>query len=138
MRAEPFVPEPGLSARRIGAERREHVDELRAIRLIEPGETARLEALEVLVERIDENPERQLSFELRRAPGEHEVASLLGAHGQLGEQACLAHPQLAYQRERRRAFCSTSVRARSSELSSLVRPTSVSPKLGTGGVRRGA
>ena len=78
--------------------------ELRAIGLGKRGQTAGVEPFEVFVERIDEYPERQLSLELRRAPRQHEVPSLLGARGQLGEQACLAHPRLAYERERGRVI----------------------------------
>ena len=55
-------------------ERREHALRARRGRRRERFEPARLETLEVLVERIHEDPERHVALELGRGPGEHELA----------------------------------------------------------------
>ena len=52
-------------------------------------------ALEVLVERVDEDPVRQVALELRGATEEHEPAAVLGAPPELGEQRGLADPRVA-------------------------------------------
>ena len=58
--------------------------------------------LDVLVERVDEHPERQVALELGRAAREHDVAALVRAGGELGQQPRLADPRLADQLERSR------------------------------------
>src|SRR5215210_9335340 len=63
----------------------------------------RLEPSDVLLERVDEHPERQVSLELRRRAGEDEVPGRLGLAGELAEQARLADPWLADEHDRRRA-----------------------------------
>ena len=57
--------------------------------------------MDVLVERIDEDPERQVELELAGPPREHEVPARVGTGRQLGEEARLADSRLADQLERR-------------------------------------
>jgi hypothetical protein len=65
-------------------------------------EATRLKPLDVLVERVDEHPERQISLELRCRPVEDELPTLVSARRELSEQAGLADPGLTHQRERNR------------------------------------
>ena len=86
-----------------GASDGKHVPELGARVVVERLQAARLEALDVLVERVDEHPERQVALQLGGAPGEHELPPLVRARGQLAEQAGLADPGLADQFQGSRA-----------------------------------
>src|SRR5918996_5246576 len=61
-----------------------------------------LEALQILVERIDEHPVRQVPLELRSGPRENEVPTGIGAGGELGEKARLADSGLTRNLERGR------------------------------------
>ena len=61
----------------------------------------RLESLDVLVERVDEDPERQITLELRGGSGEDELLASVGAGGELGEQPRLADTGLAHDFDRR-------------------------------------
>jgi hypothetical protein len=63
---------------------------------------ARLHRLDVLVERINEHPERQLALELGRAPRKHKPALRVRARLQLGQQPSLADARLARQQQRAR------------------------------------
>ncbi len=54
---------------------------------------------DVGVERVDPDAERQVALELGRRAAEHEVPALLGAFAQLAEQARLADPGLALDRD---------------------------------------
>ena len=54
------------------------------------------------VERVDPHAERHVALELGRGAGQHEVAALLGARAQLGQQPGLADARLALQRDARR------------------------------------
>ena len=100
VRAVALVLQP-VSGRAAGRlERREHVGELRHRLLVEVRDRLRSEPVDVLVERVDEDPERQLALQLGRAAGEHDVAQRLGALAELAEQARLADPRLAHERER--------------------------------------
>ncbi len=76
------------------AEARKDVRELRASLAVQTLEPPRVEPFGVLVERVDEDPERQIALELRRGAGEHQVAAPVGARGELGEQARLADARL--------------------------------------------
>ena len=60
-----------------------------------------IEAVDVLVERVDEDPERQVDLELARPAGEHEVRACVCTSSQLGQEARLADSWLADQLERR-------------------------------------
>ena len=60
----------------------------------------RIESPDVLVERVDEHPERQVPVELRCRSAQHQVAPGLGARSKLGKQAGLADARLTHQRER--------------------------------------
>ena len=57
--------------------------------------TTRFEGGDVLVERIDQDPERQVGFEFRGGSRQHEVAKRVGPSSQLGEEAGLADPEFA-------------------------------------------
>ena len=70
--------------------------------VVECLEATRLKPLDVLVERVDEHPEGQVSLELRCRPVEHELPTRVGASRELGEQTGLADPGLTHQRERGR------------------------------------
>ena len=61
----------------------------------------RVEAVDVLVERVDEDPERQVELELPGPAREDEVPACVCTGGQLGEEARLADSRLADQLERR-------------------------------------
>ena len=89
----------GLRRRCAGAvgERREHLAELVARVVDQLPQAPRLERVEVVVERVDEDRERQLALELRGAAGEHELPAPVGALGQLREHARLADAGLAHQ-----------------------------------------
>src|SRR4051812_5461734 len=83
-------------------ERRKDPGELDADLGFERGEAAWIEPRGVLVECIHEQPEGKVELELRRAPGEHDVAARVAAGGELGEQAGLADARLPEQDERDR------------------------------------
>ncbi len=68
----------------------------------ERGEPPRLEPLDVLVESVYEDPERQVLLELRSRAGEDQMSTCVRLVGELGEQACLADPGLADEHDRRR------------------------------------
>jgi hypothetical protein len=51
--------------------------------------------LDVFVERIDENPERQIALELRRRSRKYELPKRIGASSNLGEETRLADPRFA-------------------------------------------
>jgi hypothetical protein len=97
MGAVALVLEDGRAAVPVAGEGREDVRELRARGLVEGLEAAGLEPLDVLVERIDEDPEGQLALELRGACREHEPALVVGTARQLAEQPRLADARLAHQ-----------------------------------------
>ena len=92
MAAIPLVLGRDLSAVGECPLRREDVRELRSNVVVEDGEPLRVQTLEILVERIDEDGERQAVLELRSRPAEHEVPADLGASGQLKEKTGLAYP----------------------------------------------
>ena len=77
-------------------QRREDLGELGERVLVEVGELVRRQALQVLVQRIDEHGEGQLALELGCAPRVHEPAAPVGAEAKLGEQAGLADSRLAF------------------------------------------
>jgi hypothetical protein len=81
------------------AERREDLREVgRHVR----ADPARLEPRHVVVERVDEDRERQVLLELGGAPGQHEPAAGVGAGRQLGEQPGLADAGVAGEQQRGR------------------------------------
>ena len=57
--------------------------------------------MEVLVERVDEDPERQVELELPGPPREDEVPACVGTRSKLAEKARLADSGLPDQLERR-------------------------------------
>ena len=66
-------------------------------RVLEVVEPLRLQPLEVLVERVDEHPEREILLQLRRRPRQDEMSESVGLDGELGEQARLADAGLTHQ-----------------------------------------
>ena len=79
---------------------REDVRELRPSLAVETPEAPWVEAFGVLVEGVDEDPERQIPLELRRGAGEDELTAPVGALRELGEQARLADAGLADELDR--------------------------------------
>ena len=61
------------------------------------------EAAHVLVERVDEDPERQVALELGRAARQHEAAAVVGHRLELRQQPRLADARLAHELDRARA-----------------------------------
>ena len=94
-RADGAVQAVALVAAGRPGQRREDVDELGARGVVEVRQAARVEAVQVLVERVDEDAERQVALELGRAAGQDEAALGVGARLELGQQPGLAHPRLA-------------------------------------------
>jgi hypothetical protein len=90
-----LVLDRDVVAAREREERGEDVRELRAHVLVETLERGRVEPADVLVERVDEDGERQVTLELRRGAGEDEAPSRVSPTGELHEQASLADPGLA-------------------------------------------
>jgi hypothetical protein len=84
-------------------ERRKDVGQLRAHVVGQGREARRIDALDVVVERIDEHGERQVALELRRRPAQDEVTASVRARRELPEQPRLADPGLADQLDRARA-----------------------------------
>ena len=62
-----------------GGERRKDTGETVADVVVEPDEPVALQALEVIVERINEQPKGEIAFQLRSRPREHEMAPCVGA-----------------------------------------------------------
>ena len=60
-----------------------------------------IEAVDVVVDRVDEDPERQVELELTGPAREDEVSTCVCTGGELGEEARLAHSRFADQLERR-------------------------------------
>ena len=56
----------------------------------------------VLVERVDEDPERQVALELGRAARQHQAAAVVGHRLELGQQPRLADAGLAHELDRAR------------------------------------
>ena len=105
-------------------ERREDGRQLRPDLQAELVEALRLEPADVLVECVDEDPEREILLELRRRARQHEVTAFVRASRELREEPRLADPRLSDELDRgRRAFVELR-QARSNALSSAVRPTS--------------
>jgi hypothetical protein len=90
MRSEALVVQSRPQAGCMRVEGGEDVSELRALDLVQRGQPAGIQSLEVLVERIHEDPERQLTLELRRAPPQHGPPLRVRASAELPEQAGLA------------------------------------------------
>jgi hypothetical protein len=76
-------------------QRREDVRELGSNLVVEYGEPLRVQAAEVLVERVDEDGERQVVLELRSRPAKNEMPADLGSSGQLPEKARLAYSRFS-------------------------------------------
>jgi hypothetical protein len=71
------------------------VCELRSHILLEPVTATWLETLQVIVEGIDEDREREVPLELRTGPGQYEQVACIAALTELGEQPALADSRLA-------------------------------------------
>ena len=90
---------------------------------VELGEALRLEPADVLVEGVDEDPEREILLELGRRARQDEVPARVRAARKLREEARLADPRLPDELDRGRRPLVELVRARSNASSSAVRPT---------------
>ena len=99
--AVPLVLDRRPSSGCEASQRWEDGRELRPYVVFERVEAARVEAVDVLVERVDEDPEREVELELRRPARQDEVPALVCTGSQLREQARLPDSRLAHQLERR-------------------------------------
>ena len=79
---------------------RQHLRKLAAHLIAQGRDDPRVQPSDVLVERVDENPERQVTLQLGGAAAEDRASTPVGALGQLGQQAGLADPGLALDHER--------------------------------------
>lgn len=82
-------------------QRRKHGGELCADIILEVVQALRIQAVDVLVERVDEDPERQVELELPGSPREDEVPARVGTDSELGEKPRLADSGLPDHFERR-------------------------------------
>jgi hypothetical protein len=98
-----LVLKRSAAGRREPRQRGKDVRELGTNVVFECLEAARLKPLDVLVERVDEHPEGQISLKLRCRPVEDELPTLVSASRKLSEQAGLADPGLTHQRKRSRS-----------------------------------
>ena len=64
-------------------------------------EAKRVDPLDVLVEGIDEQPEREIALQLSGTAREDGVATCVGTFGELGQKAGLSDSRLAHELERR-------------------------------------
>jgi hypothetical protein len=78
------------------------VCELAAHLVAQGRDEPRIQPGDVLVEGVDEDPERQVALQLGRAAAEDGAPARVRALGQLGQQAGLADPRLALDDERNR------------------------------------
>ena len=92
-------------------ERGEDVGELRLHVVGERVEPLRVEAFQVLVERVHEDRKRQVALELRGRAGEHQMSPRFRSRRELREEARLADPRLPDQLHRRGTPDSSSSRA---------------------------
>ena len=111
---------PAADARK----RREDVSELRPDVVVEPVEAPGLEPAEVLVEGVDEDPERHVSARAPSRPPRERDSHARRRARKLLEQARLADPGLSDELDRGRPPRSSSARRRSNAPSSAARPTS--------------
>ncbi len=63
--------------------------------IVEDGEPVRVQARDVLIQRIDEHRKRQIVLELRRRPGQNQLPARPGASRELSQQPGLADPRFA-------------------------------------------
>ena len=97
-----LVLERCLTGRLESRERWKDERQLGADVVVECLEAMRREPRDVLVERVDEHPERQIPLELRCRPVQDELPTRVRPSHKLGEQTGLADPGLTHQRERGR------------------------------------
>ena len=95
MAAVALVLECGAVTRCERRERRKDLRELVPDVLGERRKPPRLEPLHVFVERVHEDPERQVALELRGGTAEDELPTLVRSRSELGEQARLPDPRLS-------------------------------------------
>jgi hypothetical protein len=91
----------GDGGRRAGAERREDRAQVVERDRVPAGRGGELSRGDVRVERVDPDAEREVALELRSRPAEDDVAAPVGPRPQLGQQARLADPRLALDRDPR-------------------------------------
>ena len=98
-----LVLERDLARLGVLGERWQDARQLRPHVVLDRLEAARLEGADVLVERVHEDPEREVDLELRGTPGEDDLAGVVGERGELGDQPRLADSRLSEDRQRRRS-----------------------------------
>ena len=86
---------PAHRAVGVARKRREDRGELARHVVVEGAQHGRLERSEVVVQRVDDQPERDVSLELGRAAVQDQIATVLATPAQLREQARLADAGLA-------------------------------------------
>ena len=99
MRAEALVLEPAERRAAGGGRGRQHARELGQAIPDEPLQALGPQRGDVVIERGHPDAERQLSLHLRATPDQHQVTARLRARAQLRQQARLAGPRLAVQRQ---------------------------------------
>jgi len=75
--------------------RREHRCQVREHVLVETAQKRRFERSEIVVEGVDDEPERDVALELGRPPIQYEISPVLGTLAKLGQQAGFTDPGLA-------------------------------------------
>jgi hypothetical protein len=86
----------------LGRPGRQHLGKVGADVVAHPVQAVRAGCPQIFVERVDEQPERQVLLELRGACGQHQHAARVGTRTQLGQQPALADAGLAGQQHDRR------------------------------------
>ena len=87
---------PARAAFRLPGQRREDLGELPRDVFVKRPEHDRLERAEVVVERVDDQAERDVELELGRAALEHQIPTILAAATELREQPRLPDPGLTH------------------------------------------
>ncbi len=87
-----LVLQPDRSAAAEVGERREHMRELDPNLRVEVVESSRLDAFDVFVERIDEDPEGEVTFEVGTRAAQNDVPAGVSARGQLAQESGLPDP----------------------------------------------
>ena len=95
-----LMPDNAVTLGRESQERRKHARQSRSDIVTERFEALRLDASQMLVERIDDHRERQVALELGRRSRQHQPARVR-ARLELGEQPGLSDSRLAHEHDRR-------------------------------------
>jgi hypothetical protein len=82
-----------------GPQRRQDLPEFRSNLVVERAQALRVETRDVLIQRIDEDRQREVALELRRRSAEDELPACVRASTEFRDEARLADPWLAEQRD---------------------------------------